>query len=1203
MKKRFMNFLGMWALALVMVAGLPIDVNAETLPETAEELEAPAQLEDIPMETNGWVKNADGTYYYYVDGEKIYSRIYKVNGTYYFFKSTGEMLDNGTYQYTDSFGTVNCRAKKGGALYSGEWYINGDDKYYYAEGGMAANGVTAIDGKLYNFNAKGLLLEDETTVTYNDKEYFVNNAGVLIDIPENGWIKVGKNWYYAQDGALVKSKVMKIGALSYAFDRYGMMYLDRTFTLNGKRYLARHDGSLYNSGWYTFENIENYRMYFGEDCVGYTGLKEIDGVSYVFSEDSSSLGYLKTSGTYTSDGVTYFIKPDGTLKEVKSNGWNLVDGNWYYMTDGVAATNNVLKINGKYYGFDHNGVMAQNEEFEIYSSIHGGYTTFRASKDGSLLVNQWYSEKYGNINYYDSVMTAESYEDIYYYGEDGAMVTGVTTIDGKLYYFSNSGYMYTDSGKTVEGVYYYFDETGVGKAYSEGWNKTYDNQWIYIEDGKLVKGLKEIDGKTYYFDSSGDLTSEADVYYTGGKYYLIDRYGVVIEKTGWVKHNGYYYYLDENYNARTGFVTIDGTEYYLDPEMACNSEIIIKSDDSAYQAIGASGALTPITTDGWYFDGNDKYYVEDGYVVSGWKQIGNSWYYCFPYMVVNSVLSIDNAYYYFDSTGKMLVNSWTSNGRMYATKSGKLATGDTVIDGKTYSFDSKGYLIEDEYVAAYEMTVIKDGVKNTYTLKNGWNQIDGKWYYVINGELIKDTAISIGGKLYGFDYYGAMVTNTIYDEYIFDKNGIGLIGWQQWGGDWYYLSPQTGRIATGLYTIGKYQYYFYEAYGVNYGTMCTTETIIDGEKYTFNSNGTLKSVTALEEGWNDVNGQALYVKDGNLYTGWLGSSYFVRGIKLADCLLGGEDVCYIDANGKVVKDDFINFADPYDNSKNIIYLGSEGNLLREGWILKNGSWYYADTYVTTGVATISGTSYYFDESGKLLKTFSTIPNGWQKVDGKWLYARNGSFVINDVLCIGGKWYAFENGIMVTDKILNNRYYDKNGYAKTTAGWQLVNGTYYYISADGYTHEGWLTLSGNTYYLAPEMLTGYQILDEKLYYFDKNGVCQGEKGVKNGWYKAGNDWYYMCDGYVVYNDMMIVGGNRYYFDETGKMVTNRVFYDGYRYYYFGSDGAQVKAKGIYKDALGNNIYVTADGLAHVGYVYVDGVFKQFMTKVLTYFYLY
>lgn len=1197
-----MRFLAMCALAMTLVLGFPVDADAETVPEAVEEVKTPEETEDIAMTTNGWVKNEDGTYYYYVDGEKLYSQIYEINGTYYFFKSTGVMLDNGTYQYTDSTGTVFCRAKKGGALYSDEWFIDDQLKYYYTEGGKAANGITAIDGKLYNFNARGLLLEDETTVTYNDKEYLVNEAGVLIDIPENGWIKVGRNWYYAQEGALVKSTVMKIGALSYAFDRYGMMYIDRTFTLNGRRYLARHDGSLYNGGWYTFQNIENYRMYFGEDCVGYTGLKEIDGVSYLFSEESSSLGYMKTSGTYTSGGVTYFIKPDGTLKEVKADGWNYVDGNWYYMTEGVAATNNVLNINGKYYGFDRNGVMAQDEEFSVYSSIYGGYVTFRASKDGSLLVNQWYSEISGSLYYYDSLAMANTYEDLYYYGEDGTMATGLTTIDGKLYYFSNNGYMYTDTNKTVDGVYYYFDKTGVGKAYSEGWNKTKDNSWVYLEDGAFVKGLKEIDGKTYYFMQSGSLPYEAGAYQVDYKYYLIDKNGAVIEKTGWVKFNGYYYYLDENYNAQTGFVTIDGKEYYLAPEMACNSEIIVKYDGTAYQAIDASGVLTPITTDGWYFDGDSKYYVEDGYTVEGWKQINGSWYYFYPEMLVDSVLSIDQSFYYFDVTGKMLVNSWSNDGTMYAGKSGKLATGDTVIDGKTYSFSDRGYLINDDYVVAYDMVIIRDGVKNTYSLKNGWNQIDGDWYYVINGELMKKTTVSIGGKLYGFDPDGAMITNMIYEDRIFGKDGIGLIGWQQWGGQWYYLLPQTGEMATGLHTVGKYQYYFYEDYGFDHGVMCTTETIVDGKKYTFNSNGTVKSVETLADGWNDINDQALYVKNGNLYTGWLGSNYFVNGTKVRDCLLDADNVYFIGSDGKAIKDVFRVLTDPFGDEITY-YFDENGAAVLEGWFLKDGSWYFMDYGVITGVATISGTTYYFDESGKLIKTFSTIPNGWQKVDGKWLYARNGAFVINDVLYIGGKWYAFQNGIMVTDKLFNNRYYDKNGYARTTAGWQLVDGEYYYITGDGYSYEGWLTLSGNTYYLAPEMLTGYQIIEKKLYFFDKNGVCQGEKVVNNGWYKAGSDWYYKYGGRVVFNDIMTIGGNRYYFDETGKMVTNRVFYDGYRYYYFGSDGAQVNTKGIYKDALGNSIYVTSDGLAHVGCVYVDGVFKELMTKVLTYLMFY
>lgn len=148
------------------------------------------------------------------------------------------------------------------------------------------------------------------------------------------------------------------------------------------------------------------------------------------------------------------------------------------------------------------------------------------------------------------------------------------------------------------------------------------------------------------------------------------------------------------------------------------------------------------TQDGWI---NDKYYIENGNLVTGWKMISQKWYY-FDKNSSEKVRSekreIDGSMYYFDSEGEMLTGTLrnTNEGVIYADESGRLqkegwyATADgkwyyfkdsvminqdTIIDGQLYRFSSNGAC---------------DGVGITVT--PGWNLIAGQYYYVKDNMIV-----------------------------------------------------------------------------------------------------------------------------------------------------------------------------------------------------------------------------------------------------------------------------------------------------------------------------------------------------------------------------------------------------------------------------------------------------------------------------------
>ena len=110
------------------------------------------------------------------------------------------------------------------------------------------------------------------------------------------------------------------------------------------------------------------------------------------------------------------------------------DGSYSYRDEnGDLLTECVAEIDGKYYGFDSDGRLYMNQRFAMDVEEDDEYVTkyFWASEDGSLYTDCW------KDGYY-----IDNQQQKYYMGSDGAFYTGIHTIDGKQYYFYESGLYY-----------------------------------------------------------------------------------------------------------------------------------------------------------------------------------------------------------------------------------------------------------------------------------------------------------------------------------------------------------------------------------------------------------------------------------------------------------------------------------------------------------------------------------------------------------------------------------------------------------------------------------------------------------------------------------------------------------------------------------------------------------------------------------------
>lgn len=186
------------------------------------------------------------------------------------------------------------------------------------------------------------------------------------------------------------------------------------------------------------------------------------------------------------------------------------------------------------------------------------------------------------------------------------------------------------------------------------------------------------------------------------------------------------------------------------------------------------------------------------------------------------------------------------------------------------------------------------------------------------------------------------------------------------------------------------------------------------------------------------------------------------------------------------------------------------------------------------------------------------PQGWSLIDGTYYYKEGENFVFNQAKKINGDWYLFDvHGRMVTGFSSSdfdirgwkhytydegNFYYGADGRRCSYVGWQVIDGKWYYFDTASKAASGWQIINGVRYYFDAgygtnkhAMVTGYRVINETLYYFDANGACQGVCGPRNGWYQAGENWYYMRKGHVV-TGSIIINGIKYEFDDYGVWIS-------------------------------------------------------------------
>ena len=168
----------------------------------------------------------------------------------------------------------------------------------------------------------------------------------------------------------------------------------------------------------------------------------------------------------------------------------------------------------------------------------------------------------------------------------------------------------------------------------------------------------------------------------------------------------------------------------------------------------------------------------------------------------------------------------------------------------------------------------------------------------------------------------------------------------------------------------------------------------------------------------------------------------------------------------------------------------------------------------TGLQTINGKQYYFDNEGRQVKGhFVTINNQRYFLDGD-----SGEIARSRFVTENNKWYYVDgNGKLVKGaQVINgNHYYFNNDYSQVKGAW--ANGRYYDGDSGQAVTNRFVQVGANKWaYLNQngQKVVGLQHINGKLYYFEGNGVQAKGK-------------------------LLTYRGKKYYFDaNSGEAVTNR-----------------------------------------------------------------
>lgn len=275
----------------------------------------------------------------------------------------------------------------------------------------------------------------------------------------------------------------------------------------------------------------------------------------------------------------------------------------------------------------------------------------------------------------------------------------------------------------------------------------------------------------------------------------------------------------------------------------------------------------------------------------------------------------------------------------------------------------------------------KEEAKVSETKKDGWIQEDNQWRFYENNKPVTKWK-QIQGKWYYFDKDGNRLSNTTFDGYAFDNDGVMASGgWIKLTDKWYY-SNSSGKISQEKWEIIGNSWYYFDKNGI-----MLSNTIFNG--YLFSNSGAMatNSWVKINEQWYyaQASGKPTQLKWENIENTW----YFfnAEGAMASNQWKGNY---FLKASGAMANKEWI-FDKTYNSWFYIkaggtyaanewigsYYLKSGGYMAKNEWIYDPSykAWYYLkdDGVYVTGNHQINGNTHQFQSNGKWIEELSGTP--------------------------------------------------------------------------------------------------------------------------------------------------------------------------------------------------------------------------------------
>ena len=720
----------------------------------------------------------------------------------------------------------------------------------------------------------------------------------------------------------------------------------------------------------------------------------------------------------------------------------------------------------------------------------------------------------------------------------------------------STGTLITNSQIVFDGELYQADATGALTKCEVTTNlewKIIDGKWYLFVDGKIIRNQYYVyQENTYYFDDAGIM--QTGVFWDQeGEIKLAEPSGIVFvnpTKDWNVSKDGksWYFFKEENGRLCPAYSEVitgpSGKKYYF-----------------GFDASMWLGYFTETFDDGRviHYMTNDSGEIQE---TNDWVKYDGDWYFWRDGDILkNGVYDIWGKKYYFDYDGVMQL------GRIdiYENDNQKL-----------YLTDSSGAIISSP----------------------GWNWYKNNWYYMNeDGSVRTNEIIEYGNQLYYVDGYGKMLTED-YMGFHVDSNGVILRNsWYQKGYDWFYAG-EDGVYLTNSWISGEggVWYYLNEDGAMAKGA-CWVYDSDDNEKGKyeyFDENGVWQKNPINKNGWTLVDGIWYYYKDGNPYTGWVGSYYIRNGKMCTNTYIHDEEkTYYVDYKGVYQTNSWVTIPG-YETGYSWRYVGPDGAVKRDEWI---GNYYvdeHGDMVANTIVNTVDYGLCKFAEDGKWIGYAKKAD--WNAIGNKWYYVDDmGRLVRGGKRVIGGKTYYFDyDGAMRANTAFYDHegelyvYVGSDGAVSKANGWELGEyGEWYYLE-NGTPKTGWFEYKGKKYYLSPGTYTGsmdvwdYETNESEYYFFDQDGAVIKPK---DGWFSmkeyGRTSWYYIKNGEAVHHTWY----NGYYFYASGQMATGTMETLSGEIYVFDDNGYLLKNG--WHELDGVWYYTDAKGRAYTGERKING----------------